>query len=149
MKVLPIFALVFSIFLSAADHPDFSGTWEFSSAKSKNVGMMADMKLTAVVKQTPNELVITNLHDGRQSSETRFNLMGEADKNVGPMGDKAETTSKWEGSKLVTTWTSPGAVAGTQTVRIETRSLSADGRLLTIESVRGKNPPMVMVYERK
>jgi hypothetical protein len=61
----------------------------------------------------------------------------------------AETITKWDGNKLVTTWTSPGSVAGTKSVRIETRSLSDDGRTMIVESKRGSAPPLVMVYERK
>jgi hypothetical protein len=61
----------------------------------------------------------------------------------------AETVTKWDGNKLVTTWTSAGSIAGTNSVRTETRSLSADGRTMTVESSRAKGPAMVMVYERK
>jgi hypothetical protein len=50
---------------------------------------------------------------------------------------------------MVTTWTSPGSVAGTKTVRTETRSLSDDGRTMTVESRRGQSPAIVMVYDRK
>src|SRR5215831_6457993 len=86
----------------AAKHPDFSGTWEFNTAR-----------------------------------------------NESPMAGPSETVSKWDGDKLVTTWTSQSAVAGGKTVRTETRSLSSDGNTMTIESVRGSNPPVVMVFDKK
>jgi hypothetical protein len=58
--------------------------------------------------------------------------------------------SKWNGAKLVTTWTSESAVAGVpKVVRTETWSLSPDGKTLTIESVRGSNPALVMVFDNK
>ena len=54
-----------------------------------------------------------------------------------------------DGSKLVTTWTSDSAVAGKKVVRTETRSISPDGKVMTVESVRGSNPPIVMVFEKQ
>ncbi len=150
MTNLAICAAILAFSLAAADHPDFSGTWQFVPAKSKNIGMMAEMKLTAIIQQSPTEITIRNNNAGQpQGSETRFDLSGVPVKNETPMGDKAETVTKWDGDKLVTTWTSPGAVAGTQTIRTETRSLSPDKRTMIVESARGKSAPMVMVYERK
>jgi hypothetical protein len=131
---------------------DFSGKWEFNPAKSQNIGMMAEMKLIATVKQTAQELVVTNVttFNGReQSSETRLDLTGKPVRNKNPMEAMAETVTKWDGKLMVTTWTSPGSVAGTASIRTETRSLSADGHTMTIESRRGKQPAMVMVYDRK
>jgi hypothetical protein len=131
---------------------DFSGKWEFNAEKSQNIGMMAEMKLTATLKQTSQELVVTNAtkFNGReQSSEMRFDLTGKPVPNKNPMEAMAETVSKWDGKILVTKWTSPGSIAGSTSVRTETRSLSADGRTLTVESKRGKQPAMVMVYDRK
>jgi len=65
------------------------------------------------------------------------------------MGSTAETVTQLDGGKLVTTWTTPGSVAGTKSTRKEIRSLSSDGRIMTVESKRGNAPPMIMVYERK
>ena len=61
----------------------------------------------------------------------------------------SETLSKWDGNKLVTTWTSQSAMAGgPKVVRTETRSLSPDGNTMTIESIRGSNLPVVMVFDK-
>jgi hypothetical protein len=65
------------------------------------------------------------------------------------MGGPNQTVSKWDGNKLVTTWTGQSAVSGKSVVRTETRSLSPDGKVMTVESVRGSNPPLVMVFEKK
>ena len=141
LAVLPILA-----------QQDFSGKWEFSPSRSQNIGMMAEMKLIATVKQTSQELVVTNAStfNGReQSSEMRFDLTGRPTPNKNPMEATAETVTKWDGKLLVTTWTSPGSIAGSTNVRTETRSISADGRTMTVESRRGKQPAMVMVYDRK
>jgi hypothetical protein len=48
------------------------------------------------------------------------------------------------------TWTAEGAVAvGPKTVRKETRTIFADGKTMTVESVRGADAPIVMVFEKK
>jgi hypothetical protein len=132
--------------------PSFSGKWELNAAQSKNIGMMAQMKLISIVKQTHDEMAITNVStlDGKeQTSEFRFDLTGKSVPNKAPMEAPAETVTKWDGNRLVTTWTSPGSVAGTKTVRTETRSLSDDGRTMTVEGKRGQSPAIVMVYDRK
>ncbi len=137
---------------AAGNAPDFSGTWTFSPAKSKNVGMMSQMKLTATIRQTATELITTSVSDmngDQQTTETRFDLTGKPVVNETPMGAKADTVSTWQGDKLVTTWTSEGSVAGTKSVRTETRSLSNDGRTMVVESTRAQRPSIVMVYERK
>ena len=72
----------------------------------------------------------------QQTSTTRFDLAGKPVPNENPMEATAETVTKWDGDSLVTTWTSPGSIAGTTSVRTETRSLSPDGRTLTVESSR-------------
>jgi hypothetical protein len=131
---------------------DFSGKWDFNAAKSRNIGMMAQMKLTATVTQTRQQLHITNasiFNGQQQTSETVFDLTGKPMPNKNPMEAEAETITRWDGGKLVTTWTSPGSIAGSTSVRTETRYLSPDGRTMTVESSRGKRPSMVMVYDRE
>jgi hypothetical protein len=132
--------------------PDFSGRWVFSPAKSANIGMMAGLAIHASLEQTPASLVVheESLFQGQKSSrEVRYDLGGKPTPNRSPMGDPSETVSRWEGNRLVTTWTSAGAVAGTRVVRTETRSLSADGAVMTLESVRGSAAPVTMVFERE
>ena len=136
----------------AAGPTDFSGTWEFNTGKSKNIGMMAQMKLSLSIQQSDAALDITanSTYQGKdQENKTHLDLTGNPATNASPMGGPAETVSKWNGSKLVTTWTSDSAIAGSKVVRTETRSLSFDGKVMTVESVRGSNPPIVMVFEKK
>jgi len=153
LRVIALFAtLAMAAAASAAGPPDFAGTWAFDAAKGQNLGMMAAMKLTLVIAQTPAELKIkeTSVFQGAESGrDITYDLAGKPVANDGPMGGKAETVARWVDGKLVVTWTSEGAVAGTKTVRTETRSLSPDGRTMTVEQVRGTNPPVVMVYEKK
>ena len=136
----------------AANLPDFSGKWSFNPEKSKNIGMMSDMKMMQTIKQSSASVDVTTeatFQGTNQQAKTHYDLTGKAAANDSPMAGPSETVSKWDGDKLVTTWTSSGAVAGTKTVRTETWSLSPDGKTMTIEAVRGSNPPVVMVFDKK
>lgn len=152
MKTKTVIAAMALAALPILAEQDFSGKWEFNPSKSQNIGMMAEMRLVSTVKQTQQELAISDAStfNGReQINQIRLDLTGKTVPNKNPMEATAETVTKWDGNKLVTTWTSPGSVAGTKTVRTETRFLSVDGRTMTVESSRGKGPAMVMVYDRR
>lgn len=139
-------------FAGAASPPDFSGTWMLDTKAGANLGMMAALEMTVQVSQTPKELSFreSSSFQGQPSErKVRFDLTGRPVQNPGAMGDPSETVSKWEGDRLVTTWTSEGAVAGTKTVRKETRSLTDGGRTMSVETIRGANKPVVMVFRRK
>ena len=131
---------------------DFSGVWEFNAAKSQNIGMMAQMKMTVTIHQSDSALDFdshSTLQGQDYDTKTHYDLAGKPVSNEAPMSGVNETVSKWDGKKLVTTWTGQGAVAGSKVVRTETRTLSADGKTMTVESARGNNPPLVMVFEKK
>lgn len=138
--------------VAAAAHPDFSGAWALDAAKSQNIGMMAQTNMRATVAQSDRGLDVTThtTMQGRDDdSRTHYDLTGAAVTNASPMGGPSQTVSKWDGDRLVTTWTSENAVAGgPKIVRTETRALSADGRTMTVESVRGGSS-IVMVFDRK
>jgi len=151
-KWLALMACLSASFVCAARRPNFTGDWQFIPEKSKNIGMMMQMSMTESIKQTNAAIDVkthTNVQGREVENQNHFDLLGKEVTNASPMLGPSETVSKWEGDKLVTTWTSAGAVAGTKTVRTETWSLSPDGKTMTIESVRGSNPPVVMVFEKK
>jgi hypothetical protein len=138
---------------STAETTNFSGTWQFSPSTSKNVGMMSQMAMTQTIAQSSVALDVTThtTFQGKDDeSKTHYDLTGKASTIESPMGGPAQTVSKWDAGKLVTTWTSESAVAGgPKVIRTETRSLSSDRKTMTVESVRGSNPPLVMVFEKK
>ncbi len=137
----------------AAETTTFSGSWQFNPSKSKNVGMMSQMAMIQRIDQSDTALDVTTqttFQGKNDESKTHYDLTGKASTNESPMGGPAETVSRWEAGKLVTTWTSESAVAGgPKVIRTETRSLSPDKKTMTIESVRGTNEPLVMVFEKK
>ena len=114
--------------------------------------MMSQMKMTQTIEQSAallNVISYTTFQGNDQQMQTRYDLTGKTTANDSPMAGPSETVSKRDGDKLVTTWTSKGAIAGSTTVRTETRSLSSDGKTMTVESVRGSNTPLVMVFDKK
>jgi hypothetical protein len=153
LKQMIVFLCVTAVLAIAAERPNFSGSWQFNPEKSKNVGMMSQMKMVQAIEQSETALVVTthaSLQGKDDDSRTQYDLTGKPATNESPMGGPAETVTKWQGGKLVTTWTSESAVAGgPKVVRTETRSLSPDGKTMTVESVRGSNPAPVMVFEKK
>lgn len=156
MKPWRVFVIAIMVAATVGVHsqstPSFAGKWTLNTGKSRNLGMMAALEDTLTISQTSTELVIKDdsRFQGQQSSrELHYDLTGKATTNEGPMGDRNETVAKWIDGRLVTTWTRDGAVAGTTSVMTETRSLSADGKTMTIESARGSNPPLVMVFDKR
>jgi hypothetical protein len=144
--------VAFTAAMASAPPTDFAGTWVFNPSKSTNVGMMAAADLVSTVTQTAAQLVVRDdgsLNGSSRTHETRYDLTGASVANESPMGEPAHTTTKWVGKTLVTKWESEGAVAGTTTVRTETRSLSPDGKTMYLESSRGDAAAMVIVFDRK
>ena len=131
--------------------PDFSGTWKLDTSRGENLGMMSALQQVVVITQSKTTLTLmeaTDFQGQKSSREVRYDLSGGPVKNPGSMGGDAETSAKWADGKLVVIWTTEGAVAGTKNERTETRSLSADARTMTVESIRRGGKPVVMVYGR-
>lgn len=151
-RVSLLLALAMMGITAAQAAPNFSGTWVLNASKGKNLGMVAAIQETVAITQTTDKLTldISSTFQGNTTKrQVNYDLAGKPVQNEGAMGDKAETVAKWDGDKLVVTWTAEGAVAGTKAVKSETRSLSADGKTMTVTSQRGTNAPMELVYEKK
>lgn len=150
--LLATLALGLSLAAQAAAPPNFNGTWELNTDKGKNLGMMKAVSDTVVIRQTPDKMTLDFASTFMMKTTKRqvvYDLTGKPVPNEGAMGDKADTVAKWDGGKLVVSWTSEGAVAGSKVVKTETRSLSADGKEMTVETSRSGKDPIQMVYEKK
>jgi hypothetical protein len=150
MKAIALLLLLATTAIAA--DMNFAGTWVLSVTKSKNLGMMAAMQLSETIKQDSKSLTVSDastMSGQTQTTESHYDLTGKAVSNQDFMGQTNDTVSKWNDGHLVTTWTSNGAIAGTKIVRTETRSLSADGKTMTVESTRGSTAPIVMVFDKK
>ncbi|MEO7028367.1 MAG: hypothetical protein ABI147_03085 [Acidobacteriaceae bacterium] len=149
-KLLGTLLLAATAYASGAP-TDFTGKWSFDPTQSKNVGMMAQGKITTVIAQTKVGVIVddTSVFVGPPATQhTVYDLTGKATPNESMMAGKATTHSHWDGMRLVTKWESAGAIAGTVVERTETRYLSADRKVMYVESVRAGKEPIVMVFVR-
>ena len=128
--------------LALAQSPtDFGGTWVLNTKKGENLGMVAALQETLTVVQTAEQLTVdfTDVFQGKTSTrQVTYDLDGKPVENFAAMGDRSETVSRWVDSQLTTTWTSEGAIAGTEVVRTETRAVSGDGSTMTVTTARGR-----------
>ena len=140
MKRATVFIIFITLVLSglafALGKPDFSGTWTLDTAKSDmgqgRPGAMAKAKVTIVIKQTSATLATTRTVGGRSDTAIE-KLDGSESINKSPSGQDIKSTNRWEGSTLITkSVMSPkgGPLAESTFVR----SLSADGRVMTIDT---------------
>jgi hypothetical protein len=128
-----------------------AGQWNYDPAQSKNVGMMATMKIHTIIIQSPSELTVddySEFNGQKDKQHTVYDLSGTAVSNTPIMGGTATTRSRWEDARLITEWESPGAIDGTTVRRTETRYVSPDGATMYVESARPGQDPMVMVFTR-
>ena len=144
-----------------AQGPDFSGTWQLDRDASEipelgggrrggrgggpgrggagrrgGAGGFGGAAATLVIAQSSDLLTIEQ-QTPRGSRSVSYRLEGGESTSSGPRGDLV-TTSSWDGATLLT--------AGTMEIStprgdfsmdiVEQRSLSADGRTLTVESMR-------------
>lgn len=139
-------------FACAASAPaNFSGNWAFDPAQSKNVGMMAQGKIQTTVSQTKLKIVVddnSEFNGQKDTQHTVYDLTGKPITNTSMMAGRATTRSHWEGTRLISNWECPGAIAGTVVKRIETRYLSPDGKTMYVESARSGKDPMIIAFTK-
>ncbi|HEY0797375.1 MAG TPA: hypothetical protein VGD64_16500 [Acidisarcina sp.] len=146
-----VISLAASVAYAAPAPVNFSGKWVFDPGQSTNVGMMAQGKIETVITQSKAALVVddNSIFNGQADTQhTTYDLTGKAVTNTSMMSGQATTRSHWSGTRLITEWESPGAIAGTITRRTETRYLSADGATMYVESGRPGREAMVIVFTR-
>jgi hypothetical protein len=134
---------------------DFRGTWILNTDRGGNLGMMKAVKETIVATQTADQIGfdMTDVFAGMTTTRTvTYDLSGTTVPNKAAMGAESETTSRWDGNTLVTTWAAEGAIAGTTSERTETRCLVDDGATLNVTMTRAGNPDIEaaiwFVYEK-
>ncbi len=131
-------AVIIPFTARAQTKPDFSGTWTMDAAKSdpapQGRGGGGGGGGTLTIKQSATELSITS--EGRQGPQTlTYKLDGSPSTNqmMGRGGPtEAKSTAKWDGPKLVIETTRD--FQGMSRTTKDTRSLSADGKEMTVES---------------
>jgi hypothetical protein len=147
-----------------AQQPDFSGTWELDRGASEipefrggrgggrggrgggpgrggagrqgGPGGFGAAAATLVITQS-SDLLTVEQQTPRGSRSASYRLDGNESTTSGPRGDLV-TTSSWDGATLLTVGTMElSTPRGDFSMDlVEQRSLSADGRTLTVESMR-------------
>ena len=130
-------AIVIPFTARAQTKPDFSGTWTMDAAKSDPAphgrgGGGGGGSQT--IKQTAAELSVQT--QGRQGPQTMTYKLDGSESSNEQMGRGGAVTvkskAKWDGSKLVIESTRD--MGGQSVTTTETRSLSADGKEMTVET---------------
>jgi hypothetical protein len=128
--------------------PNFSGTWVLDRSRSdppggfgggRGGGPMANAEVVLIIEHQEPTLKITRLvktPQGDRTQELVYTTDGKENKNPGMRGAEVKSKSKWDKGKLVTkasqTIETP---QGTVDLEItEIRSLSEDGKTLTVET---------------
>jgi hypothetical protein len=113
--------------------------------------MMAQGKIHTTVSQTRQRIVVddnSEFNGQKDTQHTVYDLTGKPTTNSSMIAGQATTRSHWEGTRLISEWESAGAIAGTTVKRIETRSLSPDGKTMYVESARPGKDPMIIVFTK-
>ena len=130
---------------AVAQGADFSGTWQLDQDASEipqfgggggRGGGQGGRGATLVIAQTNDVLTIEQQADGGGRTVS-YNLDGSESTNAGPRGEQT-TTSRWDGEVLLTEGTMRASTPrGDFSMElIERRTLSSDGRTMTVESTR-------------
>jgi len=132
-----VVALIVPFVAQAQAKPDFSGSWTLDTAKSDpppqgrgggGGGGGRGPAGPVVIKQTATDITI---------GMNTYKLDGSPTEIQG-RGGVSKATAKWDGAKLVITTT--GEVQGQAFTQTQTRSLSADGKEMTVEGSGGRGP---------
>jgi hypothetical protein len=147
-------AIVIALSLSAsltAQAPDFSGTWQLDEAKSNVVATAGIVGL--IPAGAPKTLHITQPSNGTLVIESQINEAhvriykpGRETSTPAGQGGSVSMTMKWDGRTV----TSEGALknAGGETTAVkEVLSLSADGKVMTLQTNVGANTS-TLVYTK-
>lgn len=157
-RILSVAALLASVALhpaTAQGKTDFSGSWKMNVEKSDPMmgggggggGMGAGMaSAVTTITQNATQLVIeTKFAD--QTRTTTYNLDGKESVNPGRNGE-TKSTVKWDGANLVIESVSASGAASK-----DVRTLSADGKTMTVVSTRpgqnGETTTTKRVYDKQ
>jgi hypothetical protein len=146
-----VIAVIFPVFATAAETPDFSGTWVLNVAKS-TLPMDSTIKSrTIIIENKKSAIVFHYKTDGKKSTET-YTPDGKKRVSVNMSSGQLNSSASWRDSVLVIESTLdikiPNAtvvVTGLKPV-IDTWTLTAEGRTLTHD---GDDHKEIYVYEKQ
>jgi hypothetical protein len=146
-----LMAVMFSVLATAAEVPDFSGTWVLNIAKS-TLPKDSTIKSQAIVIENKKSAIVFHYKtDGKKSTET-YTPDGKKRVSVNMSSGQLNSSASWHDSVLVIESTLdikiPNAtvvVTGLKPV-IDTWTLTAEGRTLTNDADDHKE---IYVYEKQ
>ena len=136
----------------AQARPDFSGTWALDSARSTvggTAGAAAARPVVLVITQTAAAMTVER-RAGDKPDVATVKLDGTVSVNKTPSGADVRTTAKWVGATLVTH--ASMTVGDMTTESTDVRSLSADGKVMTIDSTQqmaGRQIKRTLIYNKQ
>lgn len=149
-----LLAVVAAVAVTQAQAPSFAGTWRLDEAKSNVVATAGIIGLTPA--GAPKTLHITQPANGTVVIESQINEAhvriykpGRESTTPAGQGGAVSMNSKWEGKSLVGEGAMKAPNGDTTTIR-EVVSLSADGKVLTIEvtTTAAEKAASTMVYSK-
>lgn len=155
-------SLFLAVSVDAQYRPDFSGTWVLDPARSES-SLVADgqrivpVSITMQIVQGESHVEIDTVRNGVRESRRYAVQPMEPPRPVGTSGS-AGTVMNWERDSLVTI--TPHQINGMAVTTTERRTLSADGRHMTVVTTlevqhgyqgdgRNASPPARDVYVRQ
>jgi len=128
-------AAIFALGLAAAEKPNFSGVWKLNNAKSDFGPLPAGpdkFERTIDHKDPGLKMTTVQAFQGQErSSDVEYTLDGK-EKTVETPRGPMKVTPAWKGDNLEITVVRE--IQGNQIKSVETWSLSADGRTLTVKT---------------
>jgi hypothetical protein len=151
LRSLLVFFAAFA--LTAADKPDFTGTWKLNLAKSDFGQAPAPTSMVREVKHAEPNFALKTTQSGQAATfttEVKFTTDGKEATNTTPRGE-IKGSMKWDGATLVNEYKTKNPQFGE--LAIEDRwALSADGKTLTVKGrIRGDfgEVERTMVFEKQ
>jgi len=146
-----VIAVMSSVFATAAETPDFSGTWVLNITKSTLPKDSSIKSQTIVIENKKSAIVFHYKTDGKKSTET-YTPDGKKRVSMNMSSGQLNSSASWHDSVLVIESTLdikiPNAtvvVTGLKPI-IDTWTLTAEGRALTHEANDHKES---YVYEKQ
>jgi hypothetical protein len=133
-SVLAVFALagLTAMLANAADKPNFSGSWKMNPAKSDFGPIPPPEKLERTIKHEDPKMTVNTLNVGPQGeikSESIYTTDGKDSVNKNG-GMEVKSVAAWDGDKLTIKY--KREVQGMEISFVETWTLAADGKILTV-----------------
>jgi hypothetical protein len=120
--------------MNAVAAPNFTGAWRLNISKSVYGKFPAPSSMVRTILQDGNSLSMTTLQKGQQGEVTtnlKYTLDGKPSTNTTGTGE-SKSIARWDAAHL--TIETSREVQGADLKSTETWDLTADGKILTIET---------------